>query len=102
MSRNYLVTGGAGFIGSNYVRRLLERGENIAVRSILIDTLSGRCIGLDGNVRTGHSQSHIAALHTGGVCDIRHFTVQRSRINVNLRRDHCCGPEGRHAFPCTA
>jgi CDP-paratose 2-epimerase len=31
MSRNYLVTGGAGFIGSNFVRRLLERGENVTI-----------------------------------------------------------------------
>jgi CDP-paratose 2-epimerase len=31
MSRNYLVTGGAGFIGSNYVSRLLERGENVTI-----------------------------------------------------------------------
>lgn len=31
MSKNYLVTGGAGFIGSNYVSRLLERGEQVAV-----------------------------------------------------------------------
>ena len=31
MSKKYLVTGGAGFIGSNYVSRLLGRGEQVAV-----------------------------------------------------------------------
>ena len=31
MTRNYLVTGGAGFIGSNYVHRLVQRGENVTV-----------------------------------------------------------------------
>lgn len=31
MSRNYLVTGGAGFIGSNYVNRLLGRGETVTI-----------------------------------------------------------------------
>ena len=36
MARNYLVTGGAGFIGSNYVHRLVQRGENV----IIYDNLS--------------------------------------------------------------
>lgn len=31
MARNYLITGGAGFIGSNYVHRLLERGEKVSI-----------------------------------------------------------------------
>jgi CDP-paratose 2-epimerase len=31
MSRNYLITGGAGFIGSNYVFRLLQRGEKVTI-----------------------------------------------------------------------
>jgi len=31
MTRNYLVTGGAGFIGSNYVHRLIQRGESVTI-----------------------------------------------------------------------
>ena len=31
MTRNYLVTGGAGFIGSNYVHRLVQRGESVTI-----------------------------------------------------------------------
>jgi CDP-paratose 2-epimerase len=31
MAKQFLVTGGAGFIGSNYVARLIERGEQVFV-----------------------------------------------------------------------
>lgn len=31
MTKNYLITGGAGFIGSNYVHRLLSRGESVTI-----------------------------------------------------------------------
>jgi len=31
MPKNYLITGGAGFIGSNYVSRLLDRGEKVTI-----------------------------------------------------------------------
>ncbi|PKO17321.1 MAG: CDP-paratose 2-epimerase [Chloroflexi bacterium HGW-Chloroflexi-10] len=36
MSKNFLITGGAGFIGSNYVNRLLSRGEDV----VIFDNLS--------------------------------------------------------------
>lgn len=31
MTKTYLITGGSGFIGSNYVSRLLQRGEKVTV-----------------------------------------------------------------------
>jgi len=31
MTQKYLVTGGAGFIGSNYVHRLIQRGESVTI-----------------------------------------------------------------------
>lgn len=36
MSKNILVTGGAGMIGSNITKKLLERGNNV----IVLDDLS--------------------------------------------------------------
>lgn len=44
MTKQYLITGGAGFIGCNYVHRLLARGEQVTV----YDNLSRR--GTESNV----------------------------------------------------
>lgn len=42
MSKRYLVTGGAGFIGTNYVSRLLERGDDVIVYDNLSRTGTAR------------------------------------------------------------
>ena len=31
MGKEYLITGGAGFIGSNYAKRLITQGENVTI-----------------------------------------------------------------------
>ena len=50
MSR-YLVTGGAGFIGSNIVRRLLELGHGVSVVDDLSSGRAGNLEELEGRFR---------------------------------------------------
>jgi UDP-glucose 4-epimerase len=45
MSQTYLITGGAGFIGSHLSERLLERGDSVVV---LDDVSTGRLENLVG------------------------------------------------------
>src|SRR6186997_1166813 len=76
-----LVTGGAGFIGSNLVDALVERGDEVAV---LDDLSTGRRERLDGAIARGaalHDADRVAALvetaapdvifHLGAQIDVR-------------------------------
>ena len=38
MTKTYLVTGGAGFIGANFVKYMLEKYENIKI--VILDKLT--------------------------------------------------------------
>lgn len=66
MGKRYLITGGAGFIGANYVHRLLSRGVEV----IVYDNLSRR--GTESNLEwlwTEHGRGSFQLL----VADVRDF-----------------------------
>ena len=48
MSKNILVTGGAGFIGLNFVRMLLDSGEDIKIVNLDLLTYAGNLDSLSG------------------------------------------------------
>ncbi len=79
---HYLITGGAGFIGSNYVERLLRRGEQVTI----YDNLSRR--GAERNLawlRDTFGAQSFAFIH-GDVRDAALLTasVRRSDVVVHL------------------
>src|SRR5205823_8246279 len=57
MSRLVLVTGGAGFIGSNLVRALLERGDRVRVLDNMSTGSAANLRGLDVEVVEGDLRS---------------------------------------------
>ncbi len=65
-TRRYLVTGGAGFIGSNIVEALLRRGERVVV---LDDFSTGRPENLEAAIRTGPAGSRDTETHRGDIRD---------------------------------
>jgi UDP-glucose 4-epimerase len=62
-----LVTGGSGFIGSNLVDALVERGDQVTV----IDNLStGRRENLDGALAAGVELAEVDVCDAGGVAEV--------------------------------
>ena len=78
MSRVFLVTGGAGFIGSNYVYRLVSRGEQV----IVYDNLARA--GAPRNVRwlTDTFGSKAFKLVVGDVRDAALLTATARQVDV--------------------
>ncbi len=78
MSKRYLLTGGAGFIGSNYAARLLRRGEQV----ILYDNFARR--GAEANVRWLRSWAPAGALQVvqGDVRDASLLTAWMREVDV--------------------
>jgi len=67
MTKQFLITGGAGFIGSNYVSRLVQRGERVTV----FDNLSRAGSRLNLEWLRGTYSDHAFKLVIGDVRDAR-------------------------------
>ena len=78
MSKHYLITGGAGFIGSNYVQRLLERSEQVTI----YDNLSrpGAALNLKW-LSQGHSDGAFELI-VGDVRDVALLTATARSADV--------------------
>ena len=105
MPTNYLITGGAGFIGTNYAARLIRRGERVVIydnlsRSGNHDNLEWlhRCYGLDsfelitGDVRDAEDVAEAA--YDADV--IVHLAAQVAVTTsvINPRDDFLCNAVG--------
>lgn len=78
MKRKFLITGGAGFIGSNFVDRLLRRGEEVTI----YDNLSRRGSGKNLEwLRSTHGAGSFE-LVTGDVRDASHLTAAARDMDI--------------------
>jgi UDP-glucose 4-epimerase len=78
MTHDFLITGGAGFIGSHLVEALLDRGERVVV---LDDLSTGRA----ANLRKVAAHPNLE-LVVGSVLDELKVDIRDSAIFVNFRK----------------
>jgi dTDP-glucose 4,6-dehydratase len=76
-SKKFLITGGAGFIGSNFVRHLYNTGENVGVRVLDKLTYSGNL----ENLKDFEKRADFEFIK-GDICDAK--TVQRALQGVDV------------------
>ena len=81
MTRVSLVTGGAGFIGSNLVRALLERGDEVRVLDNFSTGNRGNLAGLDVEVIEGELRS-LRARPQRGARRRRRLPPRRARLGA--------------------
>ena len=81
-----LVTGGAGFIGSNYVRRIFDRSLQGVSQVIVLDSLSYAGVEANLNSVTSHENYSI---QIGDICDERMVLELVSQVDavVNFAAD---------------
>lgn len=73
----YLITGGAGFIGSNFARKLLSRGDEV----IIFDNLSRQ--GSDLNLALLRCEfPHLQSIHGDVARDIHLLEILAARVDV--------------------
>ncbi len=75
MKKNILITGGAGFIGSHLVQRLLEEGERV----IILD-----------NFHTGTKDNLLSFVHSDDLEVIRHDVTEPFRIEADQIYNLAC------------
>lgn len=78
MSRKFLVTGGAGFIGSNYVHRLIGRGEQVVIYDNL--SRSGAELNLKW-LQSSHGKNSFQLI-TGDIRDAALLTAAARNVDV--------------------
>ena len=88
----YLITGGAGFIGSHLSSALLERGEKVVVLDNFASGKHSNLEGLDGELTDDHGEDD---RYDERLEILSNVVVRRELTSFGLRRGGLLFPRGR-------